>query len=398
MSETSALDTYIEGSHSSLLVLADWLNAAGRVFEQEALYIATCRELAADWQGRAAQAYETSAWPMKEHSYNWAQATKGLGDRVLAYAEELFDRQRDMSDIRFRAREHGLHVVDYTIYPPDPIEELPAFSTSFSSEEKDAYSTTVSRNALLRDQWKEWSHLVKDAERARSLLSNFIDTLTQDLSEIVQLPDVESLLTDLGFSFTEEVVRSAFEARAQIALSRASAAAVQNADQWVQLGLTPPAAITAGRNSRTATTLASQSQKLISYAEWASRVGTVSSFIMAGTEIASGESPGSVGSGLLGAEAGGFIAGTLESAGMFGSGAALPLVATVALTVGGAVAAREGYESLIPLRTRRKLIDEPTNDLVDLLRLENRRAQIPNTEYRPPDAPHSFLHNPGGTL
>lgn len=63
MSETSALDTYIEGSHSSLLVLADWLNAAGRVFEQEALYIATCRELAADWQGRAAQAYETSACP-----------------------------------------------------------------------------------------------------------------------------------------------------------------------------------------------------------------------------------------------------------------------------------------------------------------------------------------------
>ncbi|MBJ2329353.1 hypothetical protein JFX23_06180 [Schaalia cardiffensis] len=56
----------------------------------------------------------------------------------------------------------------------------------------------------------------------------------------------------------------------------------------------------------------------------------------------------------------------------------MPLEATVALSVGGAlpvggaVVAREGHESLIPLRMRRKLIDEPTRDLVDLLRLENR--------------------------
>ena len=50
----------------------------------------------------------------------------------------------------------------------------------------------------------------------------------------------------------------------------------------------------------------------------------------------------------------------------------MPLAAAVALavggallvgravTVGGAVVASEGHESLIPLRMRRKLIDEPT--------------------------------------
>lgn len=83
----------------------------------------------------------------------------------------------------------------------------------------------------------------------------------------------------------------------------------------------------------------------------------------------------------------------------------MPLAAAVALavggallvgravTVGGAVVAKEGYESLIPLGMRWKLIDEPTHDLVDLLRLENRRQQIPGFEYRSPDPAHSFLHN-----
>ncbi|WP_269815695.1 hypothetical protein [Schaalia cardiffensis] len=41
----------------------------------------------------------------------------------------------------------------------------------------------------------------------------------------------------------------------------------------------------------------------------------MSSFLMAGTQIASSSSPGAMGPGLLGAEAGGFIAGALESAG-----------------------------------------------------------------------------------
>ena len=64
-----------------------------------------------------------------------------------------------------------------------------------------------------------------------------------------------------------------------------------------------------------------------------------------------------------------------------------------AVTVGGAVGAKEGYESLIPRHMRRKFINELPYDLIDLLRLENRRQQIPGSEYRSPDPAHSFLHN-----
>ncbi|WP_022867438.1 hypothetical protein [Schaalia vaccimaxillae] len=397
MMSPNVLDTHIKGDHTSVRRVADWLVESGRVFEDQALNLSTCRELAVDWQGLAADAYENSASPMKEAAFKWADTVKRLGDRLTAYADELFDRQRDMSDHRWNARDAGLQVSDFLIFPPDPLEDVPLFSQDMSEEEKSSRAMLISRNNVLKQQWRTWEYLCEDVPHTHELFNSFAKRIADELNDIIALPDLDSILLDLGVNIATEMSSSYFRQQSFLAHSAAAAAAVRSANEWRRLGLNPTEAIKAGQSSRSAQSAFSSSKTTMTYAKWAGRAGVVGSFISAGVDIASGESPGSVavgvGIGIATATAtGAAAAGTVLSTGVISPAIAIGVTASV-----GAYAAKSAYEYYVPLRIRRKFIDEPIHDLMGHLG-QQQREYVRKSNGNSDDSLPSFLTFPGGAL
>ncbi|GMA36932.1 hypothetical protein [Demequina litorisediminis] len=355
----------IPGDPAAIRTAAEWLDPTlkGSISTADIELVSTITDAQYLWTGQSGYAFNSAAQAVRRSNHQVPGYAADVAEVMRAYAGRLERGAEDFTEYASRARDEALTVTGNAIAAPTTwLKYCPDPSGPDSAElrEWNRYTRRVEAyQDIASDVGTWWGEL--DA-----WIAEHFGPLVQRVSELQEGATALDGLTQGN----EEVVGLAFEyASARTARNlaefRTHVSDLQTQADDFQRGLrsgnpavraaaeaADPRGMRAGIGVLNETIAGvSKSARIIPIA------GGVIEVVSAGAEIASGESPSSVGIGLVGGIAG----GSAVAGGIAAAGVAVPPLGVALLVAGGAWALGEGaqwaWEAWVPLDTREAIDD-----------------------------------------
>ncbi|TGO05261.1 hypothetical protein [Serinibacter arcticus] len=352
-----SIDTDIPGDPDQIREAADWLDptAKGAVDDATADVHMSFQGSYGHWFSLSGESYRSTLSLLVEAGDDVASLCGDVAEKLRSYAGQLERMAGHFADHRDRARTSGIPVSDKTINPPvSTVPYCPADEDDPRWEEWEAHLERVETfNDIADDVGTRWGELEKWIEE--NLTAFIIGVPTTPASDLIAAlkEGNESLLTTYVDGTTRQWERNVLDLQNQ---STDLAEAAKEFKRELRSGNPAVKAAAAAANPSgmkvDAEELADAARRLGRAGKVLPIVGPVLDVVLAGSDIAQGDSPSSVGIELVGGVAGGALAvGALALAGV-----TLPVWGTAAVVGGAALAvgwgAKWAYEEIVPQDVR----------------------------------------------
>lgn len=363
-----SIDTHIPGDPAQIRTMADWLDPTAKAAVDDAsrdvqnIFQASYGH----WNSFSGESYRSTLTLLVSAGDEVESLCADVAEKLRSYAGQLERMAGHFADHRDTATAEGIPVDGETINPP--VADVPYCPSSEEDPHWPAWERHLDRtetyNEIAEDVGTRWGDLEEWVEEhLTAFIAEVPTTPASDL--MVALQETNEILLTTYVDGTErqwernvielqnrstELREAANEFRRDLRSGhpavRAAAEAANPSGMRIEAGALEEAAERLGRSGRVLPI-----------------VGPVLDVVLAGSDIAQGESPSSVGIEFLGGALGGAGAAVLIGA----AGVTLPLWGTVAIVGGAALVVGWGaswaYESLVPQDVRES-IDAGIRDTV----------------------------------
>lgn len=355
----------IPGDPDAIRSAAEWLdptlkNAIGTADIELVAAISDAQYL---WTGQSGYAFNSAAQAVRRSNDQVPGYAADVAEVMRAYAGRLERGAEDFAEHATHAQDEGLTVAANAISPPTTWLAFCPDPNGPDSPELREWNKYTRRVEVYQEIAEEvgtwWGEL--DAWIAEHLgpLVGRVNELKEGATALEGLTKGNEEVVGLAFEYADaRVSRNLADFRDHVSGLQTEAdefqRALRSGNPAVRAAAeaADPHAMRAGISALNETIAGvSRTARIIPIA------GGVIDVVSAGAEIASGESPSSVGIGL----AGGIAGGAAVTGGLVAAGVAVPPVGVALLVAGGAWAVGEGaqwaYEAWVPLDTREAIDD-----------------------------------------
>ncbi|GMA33316.1 hypothetical protein [Litorihabitans aurantiacus] len=355
-----SIDTRVPGEHSEVRAAAEWLDPTASDAVDDAS--GDMRNLfgysGGHWISTSGDAYRSTLSLAMSAADDVEGLMKDVAEKLRSYAGQLERLEGYIADHRDAASSAGLTLTPTTIEPPT--STLPYCPTDRDDPLWDDWQDHLDRvelfNEIAEDVGTRWGDLetwVQD-----NLTAFIVDVPTTPASELLGfLADQDTTVATTYLDYNERQWQTNV-----IELQDRSATMAEDAAEFKRQLRSGNPAVRAAAAAAGPTGLRIEARELSEAAEALRRAGrvlpiagTALDVVLAGSQIAAGESPSSVGVEFLGGVAGGAAAvGIIALAGV-----TLPVWGTALVVGGAAVAVGAGakwaYEGLVPQDVRESI-------------------------------------------
>jgi hypothetical protein len=354
----------VTGDHAAITKVAQWLDpdVSEPLIAADLDLAYTWSDSQQYWVGLSGNAFRDAAMEVRNRSKPVHGFLQDLAEVLRAYANRLKRGQDDFDDYATQATEAGLTVAGTTVLPPTtwltycPADDAPTKDT----KEYDRYLAAMKTyNTLEGSVGKWWGELQK-------WIAENLAPLTTRVSDLSPLDGLLKGLTEGN----KEVVTAALEyshasAERDLSAYRQSAQSMQaDADKFTKALRSGNPALRAAaeaanpREIRAGLSVLNEAiESVDKYAKVIPVAGGVIEVVAAGAAIADGDSPSSVGAGLVGSAGGAAAGGAIVAA---STPPGLVALTVGVLAVGGGLAGRWLWEAAVPLDIRESIDDSLT--------------------------------------